>query len=81
MAGELAYSLKEVWKGLVILVTGLISGMKRVEMCEVRDDSRSFESSLLRSWGCSPNYGVAFQSILMAPNHNVRKAQKPILKA
>lgn len=39
MAGELAYSLKEVWRGLVILVTRLISGMKRVEMCEVRDDS------------------------------------------
>lgn len=39
MAGELAYSLKEVWKGLVILVTRLISGMKRVEMWEVRDDS------------------------------------------
>lgn len=39
MSGELAYSLKEVWKGLVILVTRLISGMKRVEMWEVRDDS------------------------------------------
>jgi len=39
LAGELAYSLKEVWRGLVILVTRLISGMKRVEMYEVRDDS------------------------------------------
>lgn len=79
MAAELAYSLKEVWRGLVILVTRLISGMKRVEMCEVRDDYGL--SSLLWSWGRSPNYGIAFQSISMAPNHNVRKAQEPVLKA